>query len=243
MTKFRIFDVGGFIRDELLGKPSKDRDCAVVIDGAEGISVDEGFALMRDHLVNDLGFEIFVETPEHATIRANPPVKGDLPGDFVLARKDGPYSDGRRPDFVTVGSLADDLDRRDFTVNALAREIGTTDIIDRHNGLADLDAKVLRFVGHPEDRIREDALRVMRAIRFSVTKGFTFAPETVEALHGHNVPAFLAEISEERREQELKTMFSNADTTVVLDALGDLPRDLRDAMFTGRVRLTSTLKK
>lgn len=242
MTEIRIFDVGGFIRDELLGKFSKDRDCAVVIDGADDLPVEEGFALMRDHLVGQ-GFTIFVETPEHATIRANPPVKGDLPGDFVLARREGPYSDGRRPDFVEIGTLADDLDRRDFTVNALAREIGTDEIIDRHNGLRDLESGILRFVGDPQARIREDALRVMRAVRFSVTKGFTFAPMTTEALAGPEVPELLAAISEERREQELKTMFSNAPTPVVLDVLDSLPTDLRDAMFSGRVRLTSTLKK
>lgn len=242
MTKFRIFDVGGFIRDELLGIHSKDRDCSVVIEGAGNLTVDEGFALLRDHLVAE-GFEIFVETPEHATIRANPPVKGELPADFVLARRDGPSSDGRRPDWVEVGSLADDLDRRDFTVNALAREVGTDAIIDRHNGVDDLDARVLRFVGDPEDRIREDALRVMRALRFSVTKGFTFAPETWDAICDDSVPELLSRISEERRESELKTMFSNAETPVVLDLLGSLPVALRDSIFEGRVRLTPTLKK
>lgn len=238
MTKFRIFDVGGFIRDELLGKHSKDRDSVVLIEGGEGLSVDEGFALMRDHLVSE-GFTIFVETPEHATIRANPPVKGDLPADFVLARREGPYSDGRRPDWVKVGTLADDLDRRDFTVNSLAREVGTDTIIDRHNGQADLAAGVLRFVGDPADRIREDALRVMRAVRFSVTKGFTFAPETCEALAGPEVPALLAAISEERRDAELRAMFAAADTPHVLDVLNGLPTDLRDAMFEGRARLST----
>lgn len=238
-TNIRIFDVGGFIRDELLGKFSKDRDSAVVIEGAEGLSVDQGFAIMRDHLVGE-GFTIFVETPEHATIRAHSPIKGELPADFVLARKDGPYSDGRRPDWVAVGTLADDLDRRDFTVNALAREVGSDHIIDRHNGIADLRAGVLRFVGDPSDRIREDALRVMRAIRFSVTKGFTFAPETLEALRDPSVPALLAAISEERRADELRTMFAHAGTSVVLDVLAGLPSDLRDAMFEGRARLTTT---
>jgi len=240
--RFIIYDVGGAVRDELLGKFSKDRDCTVVIEGAGDLSVDEGFALMRDHLVSE-GFTIFVEQPEHGTIRANPPAKGDLPADFVLAREDGPYSDGRRPDWVRIGTLATDLDRRDFTLNALAREVGTTEIIDRHDGIADLRAGVLRFVGDPSDRIREDALRVMRAVRFSVTKGFTFAPETTEALAGAEVPELLAAISEERREAELKQMFSNADTPFVLDVLAGLPRDLRDAMFSGRVRLTSTLRK
>lgn len=242
MTDIRIFDVGGMLRDEFLGLRSKDRDCAVVIEGGAGMSIERGFAIMRDHLEGE-GFKIFLETPEHLTVRAVSPVKGDLAADFVLARKDGPSSDGRHPDFVEVGTLADDLDRRDFTVNALAREVGTTTIIDRHDGLSDLATKTLRFVGEPADRIREDALRVMRALRFAVTKGFTFAPETEAALHAPEVPEMLARISEERREGELRTMFAKASTPEVLDLIGSLPTALRDAMFTGRVRLTSTLKK
>lgn len=241
----RIYQVGGSIRDSLLNLHSKDLDFSVELPDMIGGPTDEAFAVMTKHLESE-GFQIFLSTPEHCTIRAMFP-KGHpnekMVGDFVLCREEGPYSDGRRPDWVRTADLAADLDRRDLTVNALAREVGTDTIIDRHNGLADLHAGVLRFVGNPADRIREDALRVMRAIRFSVTKGFTFAPETTEALRGSEVPALLAAISEERREQELKTMFSNADTPVVLDVLSGLPTDLRDAMFSGRVRLTSTLRK
>lgn len=241
-TTFRIFDVGGFVRDALLGVPSKDRDCSVVIEGAPAdLTVEAGFALLREHLVGE-GFRIFVETPEHATIRALPPVRGDLTADFVLARKDGPSSDGRRPDFVTVGTLADDLDRRDFTVNALARDCVTGELHDRHDGVADLDARILRFVGDPMARIHEDSLRVMRALRFHVTRGFAFHESVLDALHSPEVPALLARVSEERREAELRSMFARAGTVAVLDLLGTLPRELVEAIFTGRVRLTSTLK-
>ncbi len=239
---FRFFDVGGFVRDALLGIPSKDRDCSVVIENAPaGMTVDDAFGLLHNHLVAT-GFKVFVTTPEHATIRALPPVRGDLTADFVLARKDGPSSDGRRPDFVTIGTLADDLDRRDFTVNAMARDCITGELHDRHDGIGDLEARILRFVGDPMDRIREDGLRIMRALRFNVTRGFAFAPDVIDAMHNPEVPALLARVSEERRENELRIMFARATTLDVMDLLATLPRDLVDAIFAGRVRLTSTLK-
>lgn len=237
-----IFDVGGFVRDGLLGLRSKDRDCSVVIENAPaGMTVDDGFALMEHHLVAT-GFKVFVRTPEHATIRALPPERTGLTADFVLARKDGPSSDGRRPDFVTIGTLADDLARRDFTVNAMARDCVTGELHDNHDGLTDLGTRTLRFVGDPMARIREDGLRIMRALRFNVTRGFTFAPDVIAALHDPEVPALLARVSEERREAELRTMFTRATTLDVMDLLATLPRDLVEAIFAGRVRLTSTLK-
>lgn len=241
---FRILEVGGFVRDDLLGIPSKDRDCTVVIEGdTDRMSVERGFSLMRAHLQAQ-GFSIFVETPEHGTIRARPSEKGALTADFVLARREGPYSDGRRPDWVELGTLEDDLDRRDFTVNAMARDLETGEIIDRHGGMADLRSRVLRFVGDPMDRITEDALRVMRAVRFAVTKGFTLDAGAKAALADPTVPDLLAQISDERRAGELHTMFMFADTVRVLDMIShEITPELLDAMFAGSVRLTSTMKK
>jgi tRNA nucleotidyltransferase/poly(A) polymerase len=242
MTTIDILEVGGFVRDELLGIRSKDRDCTVVISGAGPITVEQGFTILRDHLVSE-GFTIFVETPEHATIRAHPPERGALPADFVLARREGPYSDGRRPDWVEIGTLADDLDRRDFTVNALARRVDTGEIIDRHDGITDLHNRVLRFVGDPAQRIREDALRVVRALRFVVTKGFTLDPASWEAINDDTVPELLAGISEERRDAELRTAFDHAATLDVVRLITSINPAVADALFAGRVRLTSTLKK
>lgn len=243
MTTVQIFDVGGFVRDALLGIPSKDRDCTVVID-QPGLTVHEGLAILRSWLAEN-EFTIFVDTPEHATIRALPPRNGRfgaLATDLVLARTEGPYSDGRRPDWVRVGTLRDDLKRRDFTANALARTLDG-EIIDHHDGLADLAARRLRFVGDPMTRIREDALRVMRGVRFAVTKGFILTDDAAAAICHPDVPELLAGISEERREMELRTMFANASTVDVLAALASLPTELQAAMFAGRVRLTSTLRK
>ena len=235
-----IYDVGGFVRDELLGIRSKDRDCTVVIRPA--MEIGEAFEFLTEWLTEQ-GYVIFVSTPEHATIRAHQPERGTLPADFVLARKEGPYSDGRRPDWVATGTLEDDLARRDFTVNAMARSVTTGVLHDPHGGRADLRAMRLRFVGNPEDRIREDALRVMRAVRFCATKGFSLDMAGRLAIEQSWVPALLANVSEERREHELQAMFSQASSVKVMEMLTRLPRPLQEAMFAGRVRLTSTLKK
>jgi len=125
---FQKFEVGGCLRDEFKGIPSKDVDFAVEAPS---------FEAMRDELIED-GFEIFEERPEFFTIRAKVPKGNPLEdrtrvADFVMCRKDGPSSDGRRPDFVEPGTIFDDLARRDFTVNAIARNAITGEIIDPHS--------------------------------------------------------------------------------------------------------------
>lgn len=233
-----MFLVGGIVRDMLLGVPSKDHDFSVVMPKG---TVDP-FGEMRRVLV-DRGVEIFVETPAFLCIRGRfGKLDREFPGvaaDFVLARRDSVGSDGRRPDFVEPGTLFDDLARRDFTVNAMA--LDGVRVIDPFGGRADLATRSLRFVGVPADRIREDALRVMRALRFVVTKGFVMTAETVEAISDPSVPDLLARISEDRRSEELSRMFS-FDTVRSLDVLSSIPRALRDAIFSGRVRLDATLK-
>lgn len=238
-----MFLVGGIVRDMLLGVPSKDHDFSVVMPKG---TVDP-FGVMRSELVSR-GVEIFVETPAFLCIRGRFSAgDAEFPGvaaDFVLARKDSTGSDGRRPDFVEPGTLMDDLARRDFTVNAMAMRrgpFGETLITDPFNGRADLVTRSLRFVGVPEDRIREDALRVMRALRFVVTKGFVMTADTVKAISDPSVPDLLASISEDRRSEELSRMF-RFDTIASLDCLSSIPTSLRDAIFSGRVRLDATLK-
>ena len=234
-----LFLVGGIVRDQLLGLHPKDHDFTVVLPADR----PNPFAFMRNAL-EARGVEVFVETPEFLTIRGRfARDDAEFPGvaaDFVLARKDSAGSDGRRPDFVEPGTLLDDLARRDFTVNAMALDADGR-LVDPHNGRADLDNRVLRFVGDPMTRIREDALRVMRAIRFCVTKGFVLHPTTTEAIRNVNVPRLLERVSEERRAEELSRMF-RFDTERTLDALAFIPTDLRRAIFAGRVRLDSTLR-
>ena len=195
----------------VLGLPVKDYDYTVVAEGITDGDAQRGYGLMKAELEED-GFKVFLETPEYFTIRARFP-KGHpnekITADFVLARKEGPYSDGRRPDWVKVGTLEDDIMRRDFTVNALAMEEGSDDIIDLVGGLDDLRDMRLRAVGDPTDRLTEDALRAFRAVRFSVTKGFFIEDDLAFAMNKVNVrEALRNNISSERIKDELHRCFA-----------------------------------
>lgn len=231
----KVYEVGGCVRDDLLGVPTKDVDFVV-----EAGSYDE----MREHLVKE-GFKLFLEKPEFLTVRCGVPKGHPLrevtrDADFVLARKDGAYSDGRHPDEVVPGTLADDLARRDFTVNAMARDPYTREVFDHHGGREDLESRVLRFVGDPMTRVREDGLRVLRGFRFMLTKEFGFAAETEQALFSREAAEMLKSVSVERVREELEKMLKfDSERTVALLGGAD---HLRKAVFRDRLRFSATLK-
>ncbi|MCA9729699.1 MAG: HD domain-containing protein, partial [Candidatus Eisenbacteria bacterium] len=105
--------------------------------------------------------------------------------EITTFRSDGDYSDARHPDTVTFSaSLEDDLIRRDFTVNALAFDPTAARLVDLGNGLADLTTRTLRTVGDPAARFREDALRLLRAVRFAATLDFAIEPHTMRGIVG-----------------------------------------------------------
>lgn len=243
-----LYEVGGAVRDELLGLPVKDFDYTVVAPG--------GWDEMRQYLL-DHGYEIFLETSQYLTIRARfPTIKRDgsadadpegifgghyrnaLTADFVLARKEGEYTDGRHPDKVTPGTLEDDLRRRDFTINSLAK---TRDgkIIDLFGGLHDLHTRVIKTVGTPEERFGEDALRALRAVRFAITKDMVIDAPVMDALRSEWLPPMVASISVERRREELLRAFK-ADTFGTLDLLNHCGRDFMEASLTGGIWLRPT---
>jgi tRNA nucleotidyltransferase/poly(A) polymerase len=171
----RFFRVGGCVRDGFLGIKTKDIDFAVEAPSFEAMAEAVEARCTRVFVDTDgnyIGQQFF-------TIRGIEPELGAV--DFVLCRKDGPSSDGRRPDFVEPGTILDDLARRDFTVNAMALTDDGT-LLDPHGGMVDLEARRLRFVGTPEDRLREDTLRAFRALRFAVTKSFSMSEDTILAL-------------------------------------------------------------
>lgn len=244
-----MYLVGGMVRDKIMGAQSKDADFSVVLSPSDFptpgtvVEMPTPFDVMRANLIEQ-GFKIFLETPEHLTIRAQFP-KGDnrfgtRDADFVLARKEFGYSDGRRPDRVEVGTLIDDLRRRDFTMNAVALAAdGST--IDPFDGVQDINDRLIRAVGSAQMRLEEDALRAVRAIRFSVTKGFMIDPELRFAMNTATVlNAIKDKISDERIKDELSKMF-RFDTMKSLAALQAFPA-LTEAMFSGTVSLDSTMK-
>jgi len=168
---FKTYLVGGAVRDELLGLLSKDLDFVVLAPS---------FDSMRDDLLAQ-GCKIFVEKPEFLTIRCKHPKLGCV--DFAVARKDGIYTDGRRPDHTEIAdSLIEDLARRDFTCNAIAKDITTGEIVDPFDGQAAIRNYSLRCVGSARERLSEDKLRAFRAIRFAITKHFTISFELAQAI-------------------------------------------------------------
>lgn len=255
----QMFEVGGCIRDEILGVPSKDIDFTVVLEPGDtmiagvDLAAQDPFKFMVSRL-RQMGFEIFLETPEFLTVRARFPrtktkTASFLPGmsqhrnltaDFVLARKESAYTDGRRPDVVEPGTLEDDLARRDFTMNAIAKD-AAGNLIDPFNGQTDISNRVIRAVGDPLERLSEDALRAVRALRFAVTKGFRIDPELADAMRrGTVLEAITNNISDERIRAELSKMF-RFNTVASLLILNEYPA-LTAAMFSGKVSLDATMK-
>lgn len=233
----RFFEVGGCVRDQLLGISSKDVDFAV-----EAPSFDAMEAELRTR-----GFKIFLSTPEFLTIRAQVPASEakllarTKVADFVLCRKDSPGSDGRRPDFVEPGTIWDDLARRDFTMNAIAISVETGETLDPHGGAEDIECGVLKFVGDPFRRIEEDGLRVLRGLRFMVTKKVRPDHKTRSALQSELAAKMLLKVSIERVREELEKMFAH-DTMASMGLLDSYP-ELLEVIFRDGLRLMPTLKE
>jgi tRNA nucleotidyltransferase (CCA-adding enzyme) len=242
---FEFAEVGGAVRDKFLGVDSKDVDfVAIPKDNVVFVDAHSAFMFLCTHL-KERGFKVFLETPEFFTVRAQVPDDHPLKertnvADFVLARKDGPSSDGRHPDFVLPGTLMDDLQRRDFTVNAMA--MMNDELIDPFGGREDLNDNLLRFVGNPNDRIAEDGLRVMRALRFHITKGFDVDAETWDDVNSEFAAEMLMKVSTERIREELEKMFL-FNTVQSMETISCLRKNLIGAIFRDGLRLMPTLKK
>lgn len=233
MLSAKFYQVGGAVRDRLLNRASKDIDFAVEA---------ESFDAMRD-AIHDKGGEIFLETPKFLTIRAKVPPMGAC--DYVLCRKDGDYSDGRHPDTVEVGTIYDDLSRRDFTMNAIAiadDEHGT--FIDPYNGTQDIADQVIRSVGDPVKRFTEDGLRMLRAMRFCITLGFRIDIDIMRCLLNSDfINARMKGVSAERIREELVKMFAHS-TLKTLELL-NFYSEMRDYIFSldsGKLWLKPTME-
>ncbi len=225
--EIKFYQVGGCVRDEILGLKSKDIDYSVVAPSYAAMKLE----------IQKRGGEIFLENPEFLTIRAKVPGMGAC--DFVCCRKDGAYSDGRHPESVEMGSLEDDLGRRDFTMNAIAKgEDGK--LIDPFGGQRDIERQVIESVGMAEDRFREDYLRILRAVRFAVTKRMELSEEVERACS--KLYRGVLKVSVERIREELHKAFM-CDTMETLGLLSQYGLD--EVVFSKKVglRLKPTLEK
>lgn len=182
--------VGGCVRDSVLGNVPHDWDICT------SAMPDTMCEILRRNCVKTIDTGL-----QHGTITA---CMKDGNYEITTFRVDGEYSDNRRPDRVRfVGDLIEDLSRRDFTINAMAYG-DALGLIDPWNGSYDIHAKLIRCVGHPDDRFREDGLRIMRALRFAATYGFKIEEKTAAAIHRNK--ELLKNISAERIQSELTKM-------------------------------------
>lgn len=210
---FEAYAVGGCVRDSLLGLEPKDWD---VTTSALPEQAERALSEFRT-----------VETGlKHGTITA---VSEGKPVEVTTYRIDGDYSDHRHPDGVTfTRSLAEDLARRDFTVNAMACGL-SGELVDRFGGCADLGRGLIRCVGDPDRRVQEDGLRILRALRFASVLGFSIEEKTGCAALKNR--ALLNGISPERSSKELSALLCGKNAPAVLrkyrEIIGTLIPELR----------------
>lgn len=303
MTKYSIYEVGGSIRDELLGIQSKgDIDYAIegldtvdeLIEYSGFMGIDFGYKIhyvlpkylkpcdisstsvrcIRDFYGEDkytdypvAGWTVvgdrvhwnicklpdgrLLEITDNNLYHANMNSKkyfvqkGRYNGkvcDFVLCRKDGIYRDNRHPDTVQPGSILDDLSRRDFTINAIARDTITGNLIDPFNGRKDINAKVLRTIQPIRDTILQDSLRFYRLLRFYVTlPNFTFHGEVTEYLYNdiredETVLEAIKNTEPQRVLSEYSKMFSTDPKRAML-IICCLTYSVKDIMFPDYLKL------
>lgn len=229
----QIFKVGGCVRDRLLEVDSKDIDFTFVLDNLDR-TVEEGFDIMTKWLEHK-EFTIFLSTPECFTIRAKFP-KGDknegLVADFVLARKEVGYVEGTRRPILELGTLEDDLIRRDFTLNAMAED-ENGNLIDLFGGQEHLKRGLLKTPLDCKVTFDDDPLRIIRAIRFCITKGFWMGPYMDGIIQDYDYKNKMSVVSIERIREELLKCFKH-DTLKTLRTLHEYPA-LRNYIFESNI--------
>jgi putative nucleotidyltransferase with HDIG domain len=217
---FAGYLVGGCTRDLLLGKTPKDWDLTT------DAHPEQIQALFPEHYANNdygtIGVKTDSEDPTLKIIEVTP------------YRTESGYSDARRPDAVAFGvSLEEDLQRRDFTFNALAYRPSTGEVVDLFGGQADLADKRLRTVGDPDERFAEDALRMMRAVRLAAELECVIDPATMAAISRHSQE--IKRISIERVTMEFLKLINSATPMqgiVFLEKLGLLQHFLPELLDT-----------
>ncbi len=193
---------GGCVRDMLLGLPSTDYDVATSATPAE---VQR---LFRKVLLVGAKFGVAMVIHNKQKV------------EVTTFRSDLSYVDGRRPEGVRFATAQEDAQRRDFTINGMFYDPLTESVIDYVGGKDDLQRRVIRTIGDPNQRFEEDYLRLIRAVRFAVRLGFAIEPATAEAIGTH--AGRLALISGERILDELSKMLSRPDAAAALQRMHEL---------------------
>ena len=201
---YDAFLVGGCVRDLVLGRDPKDWDIAI-----DALPEEVEALFDHSHYDNDFGtVRVVNDEAEREELKVV---------EITTFRKEGTYSDNRRPDTVEFSTdIKEDLERRDFTINALAYPIihhesmtfSPEHILDLHNGIEDLENKIIRTVGDPDTRFSEDALRLLRAVRFATQLHFSISHETLQSIVKNADQ--LSTIAEERIQEEFNKIIMSS---------------------------------
>ena len=202
---YEAYAVGGCVRDSLMNRTPNDWDITTSATPEQTRAVFDGVSVIETGI-------------RHGTVTV---LLDGQPLDITTYRIDGSYSDSRHPDEVRfTASLKEDLARRDFTVNALAYH-PNAGIVDCFGGVEDLTQNIIRCVGEPDKRFTEDALRVMRGVRFASQLSFSLEPATEISLRKH--APLLQKVAAERLRVELMKLLCGPQ---VLKILLDFPHVL-----------------
>lgn len=195
-NKHSAYLVGGCVRDSILGVPPKDFDIATSARPEEVIS---------------LFTKVIPTGIKHGTVTV---MVSDVPVEVTTFRTEGVYTDARHPDHVEfVRDVKEDLSRRDFTINAIA--MNAMETVDPFGGRLDIQGRIIRCVGDPNERFSEDPLRMMRAIRFACRLGFHIEEKTMEAIKSN--AGRLVSVSNERiRDEFTKTLVADSAKGLML---------------------------
>ena len=203
-SNYEAYVVGGCVRDTLLGLKPHDWDICTSASPQEMIEFFSGYRVLKTGL-------------KHGTLTV---LVNEKPIEVTTFRTDGEYKDHRHPESVVfVKTLKEDLSRRDFTVNAMAYH-PQSGIQDPFGGREDLKKGILRCVGKATERFDEDALRILRGLRFAAT--YALVPETETAKVLHNCANLLGSVSAERIQVELCRMLVGKDIGKILEDFSDV---------------------
>ncbi|HEV8340987.1 MAG TPA: CCA tRNA nucleotidyltransferase [Candidatus Binatia bacterium] len=200
---YEAYLAGGSVRDDLLGKSPQDFDIAT---DARPEAIQKIFAHTME-VGTQFGVVLVI-------------LEGE-PFEVATFRYDGPYLDGRRPSTVRFASMKEDIFRRDFTINGMMYDPIEARVIDLVGGREDLNRRVIRAIGDPDERFREDRLRMVRAVRFAASLDFTIEENTLRAIRSH-APT-ITQISWERIGEEVTRILTEGGAKrgfELLDASG-----------------------
>jgi len=207
---YDAYAVGGCVRDSVIGRVPNDWDVTTSADPHETMRI---FADGDIRVIGTAGVR-------HGTVMV---ITGDDVCEITTFRSDGEYTDHRRPESVSFSEkVEDDLSRRDFTMNAIAAkpcEDGTR-IVDPFSGIGDIGRRIIRTVGDPDKRFGEDALRIMRAVRFTSELGFDVDPDTADA--ANRLCNTLRFVSAERITTELWRTLGGEYLGKAIESFGDV---------------------